>query len=185
MTALFKNSIMMVLAAGILLIAAGSALAAPGDAYYPGQNLQIDPETAARLQDMIESGQLRLAVPDEDEDYIEPPDEPADDGQGPNDEDEGVEPGEPGDEPVPGDDEPGFDNPDDSDNPDNPDNLDNPGNPDASGTPPATDQPPAATGTPGASSSKLPNTGSHLLVIAGLGLALAGAAVAVRRFVVR
>ncbi|MBI5870017.1 MAG: LPXTG cell wall anchor domain-containing protein [Actinobacteria bacterium] len=181
MTALFKNSIMMVLAAGILLISAGSALAAPGDAYYPGQNLQIDPETAAQLQDMIESGQLQLAAPDEDEDYIVPPDEPADDGQVPEDEDEGVEPGEPGDEPVPGDDEPGFDNPGDSDNPDNPDN---PGNPDVSGTPPVTDQPPATTGTPGAS-SKLPNTGSHLLILAGLGLALAGAAVLARRVVAR
>ena len=172
-----RASIMLTAVFLILALSAGSALAAPGDYYFPGSGSQIDADTMADLQEMVENGQLQLASPDEDDDYIVPPDESADDAQEPADEDEGVEPDNPGDEGLV---------PPDEDEPGEPEDLGNP-NPGSEETPPA-DVPPTTTETPpttGTPSSALPKTGTNLVIIAGMGLSLAALAFAVRKLVAR
>lgn len=190
MTAIFRTSMMVMASVLLLALSASAALAAPGNGYIQDQMLQMDPDTVAHMQSMIQSGQLQLdgIVPaDDDDEYVVPPEDPGDEGQIPPDEGEEVIqcedengapipcepeplcPGEPGDEFVPGGD------------PGEPEELVNPGTPETE-TPPAT-VPPAE--TPRTPSSKLPNTGTHLVIIAGMGLALAAAAFAARRLIRR
>lgn len=175
MKAIFRTSISFVAAIVILALSAGSSLAAPGDYYFPGNGSQIDADAVAQMQSMIESGQLQLGFPDEDDDYIVPPDEPADNVQEPADEGEDTELDNPGDEgQVP----PDEDEPEDLGNP-------NPGpeeTPPANVPPTTTETPPTTTGTP---SSALPKTGTHLVIIAGMGLSLAALALATRKLVTR
>lgn len=164
MTAIFRTSMIVVVSVVLLALSASVALAAPGNGYIQDQMLQMDPDDVAHMQSMIQSGQLQLddVVPaDDDDEYVVPPDDPGDEGQ--------IPPDEPGNEFVPGGD------------PGEPEDLFNPGTPETE-TPPAA-VPPAE--TPRTPSSKLPNTGTHLVIIAGMGLALAAAAFAARRLIRR
>ncbi|MHB0867168.1 MAG: LPXTG cell wall anchor domain-containing protein [Thermoleophilia bacterium] len=176
MKAFFKTSMIVMAAAGILALSAGTALAGPGGIYLPDQNTQINPEVVAAIHSLVQNGQLQPIDPD-----------PAVDGGG---EDDVVSPDSPGEDslipPEGGDIEclpgtPGCDDGNDQPGePGNPGELDNPE------TPPATTgQPPVTTETPRVPSSKLPNTGTQLVILAGLGLTVAMAALMVRRFAMR
>jgi len=173
MKVLLTTGIIVAIAAGLLALSASTAMAAPGDNYYFPENMQMDSDTLAAIQSMIDDGQLQVdeVVPGDggDEDYYVPPTEDDEMDEG----DEDVQVPDDGDEDVP--DNPG--NLDEDDTPDNPGDLDDdtPSNPET----PVTPQ------TPTTSTSKLPNTGTQLVLIAGLGLIVALGALGIRRYVVK
>ncbi len=151
MKALFKTSLIVVAAAGIMALAAGTALAKPANSniYRLSQNkMEIDPQTVVSMHSLVTNGQL-APIDEGANENIVPPDEPC------------VEC------PVPP-----------EDDSDIPGNLDNPETPQQPETPQTVE-------TPKVPESKLPNTGTHLVLFAGLGLTLTAVALGVRRFAVR
>lgn len=167
MKALFKTSMIVVAAAGIMALAAGTALAKPANSniYQPGQNtMKIDPQAVVSMQELAANGQL-VPVDDADENVV-PPDEQCASCPAPGD-DSNI-PDNPGDENLDG----------GQDQPGTPGNLDTPDTPQQ----PATTQ---TVETPKVTETKLPNTGTQLVLLAGLGLTLAAVALGVRRFAVK
>jgi len=171
MKALFRTSMIVVAAIGILALSAVTAQAAPGDFYAPG--MQIDPETMAALQSLIDNGQLDPAADLGDDENVVPPDNLGDD--------ENIVPGDGGDDEMvpPGDGE--------NDVPDNPGEFDNPDTPGTSEDTPTTGagETPQTPETPRIPETRLPNTGTQLVIIAGLGLLVAVGAMGIRRYAVR
>lgn len=178
MKAFFRTSMIVVAAVvAILALPAGAALAAPGSIYSHNNAVQIDPETLAAVQSLIDNGQLDATTDSGDEDFVVPPEEePGDDEQVPPAEDDGIIPENPGDDGL--DDGPGQPE-------EQPGTSDKPGNFDNPDTPVTPEQPPVTTKTTQVPETKLPNTGTQLVLLAALGLTLAAVALGVRRFAVR
>ncbi|MHB1361699.1 MAG: LPXTG cell wall anchor domain-containing protein [Thermoleophilia bacterium] len=176
MKAFSRTSMVLLAAVAILALSAGGALAAPHNTYFQ-DGMQINPETVATLQNMMDNGQLNPATDSGDEDFVVPPEEePGDDEQVPPAEDDGIIPENPGNNGL----DNGSDQPQDSGTPGN---FDNPTTPTTPEQPPVTTETPKE--TPKVPETKLPNTGTQLVLLAGLGLTLAAVALGVRRFAVR
>lgn len=174
MKAMAKTSVMILAMAitGLLVIAAAPAMAAPN--YMGGAEMQIDPEFLMEHMELLQpSG--------EQEEYPVAPCEvvecevPGEEGDLPGD--EGLEPEDEGE--VPGDDNPGFDDGSEEETPVQP--L-QPETPERSVTP-ETPQQPVTPQTPAVTSSKLPNTGSGLLILAAAGAVILAVAFAGRKIV--
>lgn len=183
MKSMVKTSAMVLTLAiaGLLVLSAAPALAAPD--YYGGSEMQFDPELIEAMNEAMQNYG--------EEDYVVPPEEmpldpcmfieceePGDEGEEPGEEmvpedDSDIPSDHPGDNP--GDDNPGFDG-GEEDTPDQPVTPDEPVQPE---TPSATETPKAPV------SSKLPNTGSGLLLLAAAGALLIVAAVVGRRMVLK
>lgn len=167
MKALKMTSMMVVAVALLLALTATVAMAAPGGGYYPSDEVQIDPATLQQLQEMVNDGTLNDGlIPDGgDEEYVVPPDDLPDDSIVDDGEDDGIiDDGEDGgiDDGTPGDVD---DSADDS-----------------------VPQPPLPTqenNNPPSTSSKLPNTGTQLAIVAGFGMALLLTALVIRHYAMK
>lgn len=161
MKTVVKTSVFLLMVAFVAAICAGTAMAAPAEKVSPSALISEHPE----LMDIVEMGVI-----------LAPDDQAGDDEQGPfpdGGDDECVGCDEQ-DVPDEGDDHPGDDGDDEGvvDEEQNPpvDEGDDEGKTDEEQTPPATD-----------SGKKLPNTGTTLALIGGIGLAAALTAFATRR----
>lgn len=155
MKAIIRTSVMLVAMAGFIALLASPALAAP---------TPLGPDNGGPLIEM-QSMPIQLQA---DDDVVVPPDElvnPGDDQVGQPD--DGLE-----------EDCVAVHCDSENGNPGYPGDLDTPKTPEVpTVTPPATE-------TPQVPSSRLPNTGSQLLLLAGLGLGLTAVAIGVRRIVI-